>query len=127
MKLAALYQELYAAAGRRAGWHPAYLPGGARLDVKRSAGVVSVCLSRRGKKLGDVELVAFQAHFQIPASAKRQPENPAEQGTRPGLCYYVIYSWKESANDQQQPAAGGQADRPVERFEQRSLFGDPDG
>jgi hypothetical protein len=62
-----------------------------------------VCLSRRNKALSHTELAQAVAELQIPAGARRLPENPARQETRPDYVagkvdpdtiWYVIYDWE---------------------------------
>jgi hypothetical protein len=74
---------------------PLDLKGGARLVVRVHDGIVTLTISRKGKRLGATELVTFQQHCAIPAEAARYP---AEGQGLKGDAYYVAYRWAEGVD-----------------------------
>lgn len=97
MSLASMYTELHRQAARTGQDRRLELKGGAALAVRVRAGEITLTISRKGKRLGDVELVTFRRDCGVPADAIRYPVD--EQATRKDsaglLWFYVAYRWSE--------------------------------
>lgn len=97
MSLASMYTELHRQAARTGQDRRLELKGGAALAVRVQAGVITLTISRKGKRLGDTELVTFRRDCGVPATAIRYPVD--EQATRKDgaglLWYFVAYRWSE--------------------------------
>ncbi|NOK64255.1 MAG: hypothetical protein GFH27_549323n6 [Chloroflexi bacterium AL-W] len=95
-KLAQIYQELRRQAARTGQDRAADLPGGARIAVRDTAVSVIVTFSRKGKKLGDVELITFQRVCDIPAGVERIPKEDQAARKRDGDTYHTVsYRWRK--------------------------------
>lgn len=97
MSLSSIYTELHRQAARTRTDRRYELKGGAAIAVRVQAGIVTLTISRRGKKVGDTELLTFRRACGVPATAERIPID--EQGTRKDadglLWYFVAYRWAE--------------------------------
>jgi len=92
MSLANLYTELHRRARESGEDRALDLKGGARLAVRVLDGVTTLTISRKGKRLGDTELVTFKRDCGVPTDAIRFP--PDGQGLK-GDAYYVAYRWRD--------------------------------
>src|SRR5262245_16332375 len=93
-KLRTLFQHLHSQAQRTGRDQSADLFKGARIAVRVIAGETTLTVSRKDKPVGDVELVTFRNHCQVPESALRWPQEG--QGTREleGVTWhYVAWRW----------------------------------
>jgi hypothetical protein len=100
MSLSSIYTELHRNAARTRTDRAMELKGGARLAVRVSAGVVTLTISRKGKRVGDTELITFKRECNVPDDAIRFPLD--EQGTRTVdgiLWFYIAYRWREEASE----------------------------
>lgn len=97
MSLSSIYTELHRHAARTGTDRHQELGRGARIAVRVKAGVVTLTISRKGKKVGDTELITFRRECGVPATATRYPID--EQATRKDdaglLWWYVTYRWGE--------------------------------
>lgn len=95
-KLTTIYQTLVELADRTGRDQRAELKGGAHLAVRVTCeGVTIVSISRPDKKLGDVELTTFKAHFGIPTEATRTPAEGQHAIDRNGTIHHtVVWSWR---------------------------------
>jgi hypothetical protein len=92
-RLSRLYEQLRHQAGRRPGEvQRCPLPGGARMSLTIQAGRAMLVFARRGKRLGDTELITFRAHCEVPERARRVPEQG--QTEREGGWFIVAYVWE---------------------------------
>lgn len=71
--LAGLLYELRSAAERHGDDRSLTLSGGARVAWRIKDGRMTFAVSRKEKRVGDTELITFQAAAGVPASAKRIP------------------------------------------------------
>ena len=96
MSLSSIFTELHRNAARTGLDRATDLRGGARLAVRCREGVVTLTISRKGKRVGDVELVTFRRDCGVPESAVRFPLD--EQGQRVvdgAVHFYIAYRWRE--------------------------------
>lgn len=97
MNLTGIYTDLHRQAARTGQDRRQELKGGARIAVRVRDGVVTLTISRKGKKLGDVEITTFRRDCGVPATATRYPLD--EQGTRKDEAgaqwWCVTYRWGE--------------------------------
>lgn len=80
MSLANIYLHLHARAAETGEDRRVDLSGGARLSVRVQGGVTTLTISRKGKRVGDTELLTFKRECGVPAYASRYPGD--DQGTR---------------------------------------------
>jgi hypothetical protein len=92
MSLANLFMELKIQAARNQTDRALDLKGGARLAVRVVDGVTTLTISRKGKRLGDTELVTFKRDCAIPPDAARYP---AEGQGLKGDSWYVAFRWSD--------------------------------
>ena len=96
MSLSSIYTELHRNAARTHTDRAQDLAGGARLAVRVKAGVVILTISRKGKKVGDVELITFKRDCNVPESAVRFPAEDQHTRTIEGVVWHsVSYRWRE--------------------------------
>jgi len=96
MSLSSIYTELHRNAARTGQDRAMELKGGARLAVRVQAGVVTLTISRKGKKVGDVEISVFLRDCSIPSTAVRFPLEGQGQRVIDGeTWFYVAYRWSE--------------------------------
>lgn len=97
MSLTSIYTELHRQAARTGTDRRMDLKGGARITIRVKAGIVTLTVSRKGKPVGDTELITFRRACGVPATASRYPLD--EQATRKDegglLWWYVAYRWAE--------------------------------
>lgn len=98
MSLASIYTELHRQAARTGTDRRYELKGGARIAVRVQVGVVTLTISRKGKRVGDTELITFRRECGVPATATRYPID--EQATRTDEAgaqwWCVTYRWGEA-------------------------------
>jgi len=92
MSLANLYTELHRRARESGEDRGLDLRGGARIAVRVLDGVTTLTISRKGKKLGDIEIITFERDCGVPATAARYP---AEGQSMHGDSWFVAFRWKE--------------------------------
>jgi hypothetical protein len=95
MSLSSIYTELHRRARDSGEDRSMELKGGARLAVRVLDGVTTLTISRKGKRLGDVEIVTFQHQCAIPSDAARYP---AEGQSMHGDSWFVAYRWAEGVD-----------------------------
>jgi len=96
MSLSSIYTELHRNAARTGQDRAQELRGGARLAVRVPAGVVILTISRKGKRIGDVEMVTFRRDCCVPDTAERIPAEGQREHDRDGEHWHsVSYRWKE--------------------------------
>jgi len=97
MSLANLYTELHRRARDSGEDRSMELKGGARLAVRVLDGVTTLTISRKGKRLGDVEIVTFQHQCAIPSDAARYPPEGLQRTIeRDGATWHAItYRWRD--------------------------------
>ena len=96
MSLANLYTELHRRAAASGEDRALDLKGGARLAVRVQAGIVTLTISRKAKRIGDTELITFKRDCGVPDSAIRFPLD--SQGTKEhdgATWHYIAYRWRE--------------------------------
>ena len=99
MSLSSIYTELHRQAARTGTDRATDLRGGARIAVRVQAGIVTLTISRKARRLGDTEIVTFKRDCGVPVSAIRFPQE--DQGTKEhegALYYYVAYRWREGVD-----------------------------
>jgi hypothetical protein len=99
VSLSSIYIELHRAAARTGIDRAIDLKGGARLAVRVQAGIVTLTISRKAKKLGTTEIDTFKRDCGVPASAIRFPLDT--QGTKEhdgATWFYVAYRWAEGVD-----------------------------
>lgn len=97
MSLSSIYTELHRNAARTGTDRATDLKGGARLAVRVQAGVVTLTISRKGKKVGDVEIVVFKRDCNVPESAVRFPQEGQRTKEHEGATWYAVtYRWREA-------------------------------
>jgi len=97
MSLADIYTELHRNAARTGQDRAMELKGGARLAVRVQSGVVTLTISRKSKRLGDVEIVTFRRDCGVPADAIRFPLDEQGQRTVDNVTWHFIsFRWRES-------------------------------
>jgi len=98
MTLTGIYTELHRQAARTGQDRRQELRNGARIAVRVRDGVVTLTISRKGKPVGDTELITFRRDCGVPATAARYPLD--EQATRKDeaglIWWYVTYRWGEA-------------------------------
>ena len=96
MSLASIYTQLHRNAARTGQDRAQELKGGARLAVRVLEGIVTLTISRKGKRLGVAEIDTFKRDCGVPETAVRFPEegqNPREfEGA---TWWYITYRWRE--------------------------------
>jgi hypothetical protein len=95
MSLSSIYTELHRRARDSGEDRSMELKGGARLAVRVLDGVTTLTISRKGKRLGDVEIVTLQHQCAIPSDAARYP---AEGQSMHGDSWFVAYRWVEGVD-----------------------------
>jgi hypothetical protein len=95
MSLANLYTELHRRAQQSGEDRALDLKGGARIAVRVLDGVTTLTVSRKGKKIGDAELVTFKRDCGVPPDAARYP---AEGQSMHGDSWFVAYRWVEGVD-----------------------------
>lgn len=99
MTLSSLYTELHRQAERHGEDRAVELKGGARLAVRCIDGVTTLTISRKGKKLGDTEIVTFKQHCGVPETATRYPAEGQNTRDADGVAwFYVAYRWAEGVD-----------------------------
>jgi hypothetical protein len=97
MTLTSMYTELHRHAARTGQDRRQELRGGARIAVRVRDGIVTLTISRKGKPVGDTELIVFRRDCGVPATATRYPLD--EQATRTDAAgaqwWCVTYRWSE--------------------------------
>lgn len=96
MSLANIYTELHRQAARTGQDRAQTLTGGARIAVRVQHGVVTLTISRKGKKLGAAELITFKRDCTVPETAICFPLEG--QGTKEhdgATWHYIAYRWRE--------------------------------
>jgi hypothetical protein len=82
------------------------LHGGARVAVRVKDGLITVSIARTPQRLGDVEIITFHKHFQIPAHAVRFPEEGQAKRTVDKTDWWMIgWTWADPAQPEEQPDA----------------------
>lgn len=96
MSLSSIYTELHRNAARTRTDRVVELKGGARLAVRVSAGVVTLTISRKEKKVGDTELIVFKRDCGVPETAARIPLDGQRTSERGGATWHsVSFCWRE--------------------------------
>lgn len=99
MSLANLFMELKIQAARNQSDRALDLKGGARLAVRVLDGVTTLTISRKMKRLGDVEIVTFQQQCGVPSTAIRFPLEGQRTIERDGATWHAItYRWAEGVD-----------------------------
>ena len=99
MSLSSMYTELHRAAARTGTDRAIDLRGGARIAVRVQAGIVTLTISRKGKKIGLTELETFKRDCNVPATAIRFPLDEQGQRTVDGIVwFYLAYRWAEGVD-----------------------------
>lgn len=93
--LGVLIRELRSQAERSGDDRSLALSGGARVAFRVRDGVVTFAVSRKDKRVSDVELTVFKAAAGVPADAERLPA----EGQKPiagadGTYFQVGWRWK---------------------------------
>lgn len=99
MSLSSIYTELHRQAARTGQDRAQDLRGGARLAVRVQAGIVTLTIARKAKKVGATEIEVFKRDCGVPNSAVRFPSDA--QGTREyegSIWYYITYRWAEGVD-----------------------------
>lgn len=97
MSLANLYIELHRRASETGEDRATDLKGGARLAVRVNGDIVTLTISRKGKRLGDTELTVFKRDCGVPATAIRFPADEQGMIERDGATWhYIAFRWRES-------------------------------
>lgn len=100
MSLSNLYLELHTQAARTGQDRSLDLRGGARIAVRVQDNVVTLTISRKAKKVGDVELQTFKRDCGVPATAIRFPLEGQRTIERDGATWHAItYRWAEGASE----------------------------
>jgi hypothetical protein len=97
-KIGRLYQQLRHQAEQQPGvTQRCPLPGGARISLTIEQGWHKLVFSRKGKKLGDSEVIVFRTHCQVPEQALRIPHAPYQtvRHVDGQEWHYVAYVWEE--------------------------------
>jgi hypothetical protein len=96
VSLSSIYTELHRNAARTGQDRAMELKGGARLAVRVKAGIVTITISRKGKKVGDTELVTFKRDCNVPSAAVRIPAEDQHTRTIEGVVWHsVSFCWRE--------------------------------
>jgi len=96
MSLSSMYTELHRRARETGEDRSLDLRGGARLAVRVKGGIVTLTVSRKSKKLGDVELETFKRDCGVPRDAVRFPLEGQNTRERDGeLWHSISYRWAE--------------------------------
>jgi hypothetical protein len=69
------------------------------LAVRVQAGVVTLTISRKAKRIGDTELITFKRDCGVPDSAVRFPLD--EQGTKEhdgATWHFITFRWREDGS-----------------------------
>lgn len=96
MSITAIYDELHRRARETGEARGQTLTGGARLTVRVRERTTTLTISRKGKKVGDPEIVTFKRDCGVPDGAERRPNDG--QGTQAhdgATWHYVSYRWIE--------------------------------
>jgi hypothetical protein len=97
MSLANIFLEMKRRATQTGEERATDLRGGARLAVRVQAGVVTLTISRKAKKVGSTELEVFKRDCGVPSAAIRFPQEGQNTRTvEDVLYYYIAYRWRES-------------------------------
>lgn len=97
MSLSSIFTELHRNAARTGTDRATDLRGGARLAVRVKEGIVTLTISRKAKKLGDVELVTFKRDCGVPDTATRFPADGQRLIEHDGEPWHsVSFRWAES-------------------------------
>jgi hypothetical protein len=98
MSLSSLYTELHSNAARTGEDRATTLKGGARIAVRVAGDVTTLTISRKGKRLGDVEIVTFKRECNVPSDAIRFPRSEQGQRTVDGVVhFYIAFRWRDGA------------------------------
>lgn len=96
MSLANIYTELHRQAARTGTDRAQELRGGARLAVRVLEGIVTLTISRKGKRLSVAEIDTFKRDCGVPSSAVRFPQEGQQVREREGAQWHSItYRWRE--------------------------------
>ena len=96
MSLSSIYTELHRQAARTGQDRAQELKGGARLAVRVLEGIVTLTISRKGKRLGVSEIDTFKRDCGVPETAVRFPEEGQQVREREGSQWHSIsYRWRE--------------------------------
>lgn len=99
MSLSSVYQELHRRAKETGEDRATTLRGGARLAVRVQDTVVTLTISRKSKRLGDVEIVTFKRDCNVPESAIRFPLEGQNTRTVEDVVWHSIsYRWREDGS-----------------------------
>jgi hypothetical protein len=99
-RLAAIYAELHRNAERTGEARSTGLSGGARLTVRVREGHTTLTIARRGKRVGDREIVTFRRDCGVPASAERRPKEGQKTLQHQGATWwYVAFRWSEQPSN----------------------------
>jgi len=100
VSLSSIYTELHRNAARTGQDRAMELKGGARLAVRVQAGVVTLTLSRKAKKLGATEIEVFKRDCGVPETAIRFPVEGQRLSDHEGEPWHSItYRWREDGSE----------------------------
>ena len=98
MSLSSIYTELHRRARETGEDRAADLKGGARLSVRVREDVTTITIARKGKRLGATEIVTFQNHCGVPATAIRFPQEGQNTRDAEGATWhYIAFRWREES------------------------------
>lgn len=97
MSLAGIYLDLWRTAQETGRDARRDLHNGARLTVRVQGDVTTLTISRRGKKIGEVELKTFKRDCGVPDGAARYPlDAQATRTDDDGVVWYCMtFRWAE--------------------------------
>lgn len=104
MSLQTLYQELHRHARESGEARGQTLKGGARITVRVVGAFTTLTIARRGKYVGDTELIVFRRDCGVPADAERRPEAGQNHMEHSGaIWFYLSFRWEESTTQEGLP------------------------
>lgn len=104
MSLSHIYEALHHQAARSGEPRGQTLTGGARITVRVLGGVTTLTISRRGKHVGDTELMVFRRDCGVPETAERRPSEGQSHMTHEGsVWFYLSFRWTETTGQEELP------------------------
>jgi hypothetical protein len=97
VSISSIYNELARNARRTGEARSTTLTKGARLTVRAGAGYTVLTISRKGKRVGDGEIIVFTRECGVPAHAARNPrEGQLTIVHENETWWYLSYRWNST-------------------------------
>lgn len=100
MSLSGVYIDLWRSAQETGADQARELRGGARLGVRVLGDITTLTISRKSKRIGDVELRTFVRDCGVPATAIRFPLDGQTVRERDGAQWHsVTFRWRDEVSE----------------------------